>query len=89
MMQLDDWIIANGLSRDEVARRLRVSRARLDALISRQFKRLPPALYERIFRLTNGRVTADDLVLGTPEERVRLLLDAEKLRSKGGGGRVA
>ena len=76
MMQLDDWIIANGLSRDEVARRLRVPRARLDALINRQFKRLSPALYERIYRLTDGRVTADDLFLGPPEERVRRLLAA-------------
>jgi hypothetical protein len=62
VQQLDDWIIANGLTRDEVGRRLHRSRERVDALCD-----------ERIFRRTDGQVDADDLILGSVEDRQRLL----------------
>ena len=58
-MQLSEWISECGISQVEVASGLGVDQSTISRLLSR----VPsPALMKRIYDLTEGRVTPNDLI---------------------------
>ena len=60
-MQLSEWISECGISQVEVASGLGVDQSTISRLLSRA--RVPsPALMKRIYDLTEGRVTPNDLI---------------------------
>lgn len=59
-MTVRDWIEAEGITRDEAAARLGITRRHLEPLITR-YKSPSLALAQRIISASGGRITVHDL----------------------------